>query len=474
MESARETFEQAVATIFEYWQGKQTLGPNQAAYQNVAALQQAIDLSLPEQGVPLAALIPDIEAYLRNSTKTYSPQFFNQLWGGTEMTGVLAEMVTSAANTSMYTYEVAPVATLLERTLIDRLNQLVGFEAGEGIMVTGSSNANMIALLCARHRCLPDAKQDGLTAQTQPLAAFVSEQAHYSFLKAANLLGLGTKQVIKVPADEDDRMDAAQLEQAIAASLERGERPFFVGATAGTTVAGAFDPLPAIAAVSQKYGLWLHVDGAWGGPVLFSPKYRHLLAGSHLADSFGWDAHKLLGVPLICSAILVKQPGTLLSACSSEDTHYIFHDDDDSAYNLGPMSLQCGRKVDALKFWLSWKHYGTQGYAARVERLFELARYACDRVRSHPDLELVNDPQFLNICFRYRPCDRTRSEPELDRLNLAIRDRLMLTGQAFVNYACYRNRLTIRLVLANPKVEEADLDRFFQSVLAAALEEGGD
>ena len=263
-------------------------------------------------------------------------------------------------------------------------------------------------------------------------------------------------------------MDVAALESAIQLAIMEGKTPFFVVATAGTTVEGAFDPLPAIAEITNKYKLWLHVDGAWGAPVLLSQKHKHLLEGSELADSFAWDAHKLMGVPLICSFILVKEKGTLFEVCSSGGTDYIFHDDENHSYDLGKISLQCGRKVDALKLWLSWKYYGISGYEARIDRLFELAAYATEYIRKSDELELLIEPEFVNICFRYHPKNSNFSVEKLDSINLEIRNKLMRSGQALVNYANYGGQIAIRLIIANPEIQEADLDRFFSNIIQAA------
>ncbi|WP_287357730.1 pyridoxal-dependent decarboxylase [Moorena sp. SIO3B2] len=158
-------------------------------------------------------------------------------------------------------------------------------------------------------------------------------------------------------------------------------------------------------------------------------------------------------------------PGQYLEACSSQGTHYIFHDDEDSSYNLGAMSLQCGRKVDALKLWLAWKYYGKSGYEARVDRLFELASYAADYIRSCEKLQLIVQPTFLNICFRYNPRDNSLSNHGLDQLNLEIRDQLMRSGQALVNYSHYQEQILIRFILSNPNINEADLDSFFANFI---------
>ena len=463
MKDTETILTQAFTIILNYLDGNLNPASQVVNYHAPNELQEQLDLTLPDEGVALEALIPIVESYLQNSVRTGSHQFLNLLFSGSSIPGIIAEMVTGATNTTMHTYEVAPVATLMEIELIQKLNGLVGFDRGEGLMVTGGSNANTIGMLCGRHQVCPEAKFQGLG--DRQFVAFVSEQAHYSYLKAANLLGIGINNLVKVKSDVDGKMIPEALEAAIQQSLSEEKAPFFVGATAGTTVLGAFDPLPNLAEITRKYGLWLHVDAAWGCPVLFSEQHKHLLAGSELVDSLTWDAHKLMGVPLICSAILVKEKGRLSEACSGGGSDYLFHDDENDVYNLGTKSLQCGRRVDSLKLWLCWKYYGKKGYEQLVDRLFELANYSTEYIRRCDNLELVAKPQFLNICFRYIPKDKQLDSTALDQLNLDIRNQLFYSGIAFVNYAKYQGQVIIRLILANAELQKADIETFFQNLL---------
>lgn len=457
---------ETVEMIVAYWRKNSLKEARVLLYEKADILGKRLNLAVPDQGNNLTDLLPIMQLYLDYSVRTSGKKFFNQLWTGADITGVLAEMITTASNTSMSTYEIAPIATLIELELIKTLNNLVGFPEGEGIFVTGGSNANLIALLCARNQFLPLAKNQGVGEHN--LVAFVSDQAHYSFLKAMNISGLGTNNLIKIPSDDQGRMIPTELERAIALTKSEGKNPFFVAATAGTTVLGAFDLLEEIATLCDRSGIWLHIDAAWGCPVLFSTQYQHLLKGSYLADSFTWDAHKLMGVPLICSAILIKQKGTLVNVCGSGDTDYIFHPQENQDYDLGVMSLQCGRKVDAFKLWLAWQYYGTQGYGQRVEYLFSLASYTAQAIQAKARLKLVLTPQFLNICFRYQPDDHlfnNLSPEKVDKINLAIREYLWKSGKYLVNYAYYQDRVIIRLILANPDLQPSDIDDFLLTVV---------
>lgn len=466
MKKQREILHKSLDIILDYLAVNQN--PNQKVlnYLDTNVLKQNIDFNLPAEGESLEKLIPLIELYLKYSVRTSSPQFLNHLWGGFEISGLLAEMITSVTNTSMTLYESAPVALLMEQEIITAFNKLVGFDSGEGLMVTGGSNGNLIAMLCGRNKYLPEVKSQGL--KNVDLVAFVSDQSHFSFLKAANVLGIGMANIIKIKSDVQGRMIPQELEIAIKASVQQGKTPFFVGATAGSSVLGAFDPILSIAQITQQYNLWFHIDGAWGGPVLFSQKHKHLLQGSELADSFSWDAHKLMGVPLICSVFLVKEKGILSQACSSQGTDYV-HDQENTTddYNPVQMSLQCSRRVDSLKLWLSWQSHGYLGYEKMVDSLFDLAQYTTKCIEQSKHLELMVEPEFLNICFRYHPHDDNISLNLLDKINLEIRNYLLDSGETFVNYSQYQEQTVIRLILTNFNIQPTDIDRFLEKLIFA-------
>jgi glutamate/tyrosine decarboxylase-like PLP-dependent enzyme len=436
-------------------------------YLGAHELRDRFDVSLGENGVTVEELYPILEGCLRYSVRTGHAQFLNQLYGGFSTAALLGDVFASVLNTSMYTFEVAPLVTLMELELIQKMNGLVGFERGEGIFCTGGSNANMIGVLCARDRAFPESKARGIDRGEHPVM-FVSDQAHYSFAKAANVLGIGQENAIAVKTDDDGRMIPDELDAEIRNARARGARPFFVGATAGTTVLGSIDPLTAVAAICREYGVWMHVDGAWGGPILLSKKHRHLLEGAELADSFSWDAHKLMGVTLTCTAFLTPHQGALLRACGTDagQTDYLFHETEDAALDLGKISLQCGRRVDALRLWLLWKHYGDRGFGERVDRLFELARLAEERVVGHENLELMAPLQSLNLCFRYRP-DR---DIDPNAFNLELREHLRKSGKSFINFSHVRGDVALRIVFSNLELTESDVARCIDNVTAAAAE----
>lgn len=425
-------------------------------------LKKQIDLSLPPDGKSLDDIAAFIRTYLDYSVDTGNRQFFNQLFAGRNLMGMLGDWIAALSNTSMYTYEMAPVGTLIETALMNKLMALAGFSDGDGLIVNGGSSANLVAMLCARYYRYPDVKKNGLHGR-KPLAAFVSDQSHYSFLKAAYTLGLGVRHLISVASDSKGKMIPAELERAIRTAQTAGMEPFFVAATAGTTVLGSFDDLVPIGKICRQFGLWFHVDGAYGAPVLFSAAHRHLINGVAEADSLSWDAHKMMGVPLTCSAILInRRPHALTESCDIDGAgrDYIFHqDNEDAPYNLGPKSLQCGRRVDALKLWLSWLYYGDKGYEARMNYLMELTRYTADLVRQHPKLRLIDTPEYVNVCFQYVP---SIEGADVNGFNSLLRERLAREGQVMVNKSVYKGQTFIRLVILNPEVTRQDLSDFIR------------
>ncbi|PZD71201.1 L-2,4-diaminobutyrate decarboxylase [Acaryochloris thomasi RCC1774] len=429
-----------------------------------AELEQQLSLELPAVGTSLEHLHAEISNYLSYAVKTAHPTYFNQLWGGFNAAGFMGEILTSATNTSMYTYEVAPAATLIENALIAKMGSFVGFSEPEGQFTTGGSNGNLMAVAIATHKALPSAKQIGMLG-APPLIAFVSAEAHYSFVKAAQLLGLGARQVWKVPVDENGAMIVTELEALIAKAHAQGAQPFFVVGTAGTTVRGVFDPFTEIAAVAQRENLWFHIDGSWGGGVLLSASHRHLMAGAELADSVVWDAHKMMGLSLVCSVLLVKHRGLMQDTFTASDTEYLFHAGDEDPVDLGLSTMHCGRRVDAVKLWLAWKHLGDRGWEALIDRYFELAAYAESIIDAHPSLRLVTPRVSLNLCFQYIP-----KEPQQCANDLTLRIRAALLEQriAMVNYAELDGSTVFRLVICNNQTSSEDLETFFEALVATA------
>lgn len=214
---------------------------------------------------------------------------------------------------------------------------------------------------------------------------------------------------------------------------------------------GAFDPIDAIAEVAERHGIWLHVDGAFGASALLSPNHRHLMAGIGRADSLTWDAHKMMGVPLLSSVCLTREPG-LTQKHLDESASYLFQQDSDDL-NPGTRSLQCGRSNESLKLWALWQSIGDEGYAARTDRQVSLARHVVDRINNDDDFVLSFDPAWVNVCFELRDKPSDGICNALDKENLAK-----------LGFGIVKGRRVIRLVCVNPHLTEADFDALLDNI----------
>ena len=425
-------------------------------------LSALISFQVEEKGVNEKEFLDLIDKYLGYSVRTGNKQFMNQLYSGFNFPAFIGETITTLSNTSMYTYEVAPVATIIETEMIKLMNSYVGYKDGDGIFLSGGSNANLVAMFTARNRVFPEGRFEGYDTKLK-LKAFVNEQAHYSFETAANILGIGAKNVVKIKADKQGRMIPGELRKEVDRSIRKGEKPFFVGATCATTLTGAYDPLVEIHEICHEHNIWLHADGSFGGSLILSDKYRGLMKGVENTDSFAWNPHKLMNIPLICSVILVREQGVLQHNITDINTDYIFHDID-QIEDLGKKSIQCGRKVDAVKLWFAWKYFGLEGYRDRIDNSFEMAAYAEKKVIEHSSLELLVPRQSFAVCFRYVP----ERETDLNKFNLELRESLRKSGKSIVNYGYLGDTLAIRLITANGELERSDIDIFFNHLLTEA------
>ncbi len=434
-------------------------------YKSPKELTDILQLDRENTEGDFSRLIGWVEQYLNFGIRSNHPGFVNRMWAGANLPSMIGELVTAVSNTSACTYESAPVSTLMENYMLGQMLQLVGYKSGEGQMTTGSSNANMIAMMVARNRCNDHIKTQGL-ARCPRLVAFVNGNAHYSMDKAANILGIGTENLIKVDYNERGEMLIEDLVEKLDQCLDDSAVPFFVAATAGTTVRGAYDPIEPLIALKKKYGFWLHVDGAWGGAAIMSDRLRQkYLKGLDESNSFTCDFHKMLGSSLMCNFLLInRSKNTLQNVLAGGDGSYLFRNcEEDDVIDLGTRSLQCGRRVDALKWFLDWKYYGKEGFGKRIERYLELIETAEKIVAETEELEFVSPRVSFNLCFRYLP-----KHGDINTFNQQLRTRLYTKGRTLVGLAFIKEKLTMRLLICNQTIDEQEVQRFFDDLLAEA------
>ena len=409
-------------------------------------LYDTIDLSLNNTAMiddEFKSLLSDI---LIATPKTATNLFFNQLFGGRQSKAVLGDLLAVLLNNSMYTYKVAGPQVGIEQEIIRQSCQLIGYgEKSNGTFPTGGSMSNYMALIMGRDAKDPECRLNGMT---KPLIIYTSKESHYSNDKNASFAGIGRSNIRYIEADTEGKMIPEKLEEQIKEDIKNGGIPTYVNATAGTTVLGAFDPIDTIADITQKYNIWLHVDGAYCGSVMFSEKYKYLLRGIERSDSFSYNAHKMLGTPLTCSIILVNDKKHLHNSFSN-DASYLYQTDGDD-FNLGKTSFQCGRRNDALKFWTLWKSIGTKGLEQIVDQQFDLANVALAYIRSNPDYTLYSFDNSIGVCFNYKNVDP-----------IALCTALYEHQETVVGFGSFKEDTFVRFVTINANNEKEHILNFF-------------
>lgn len=423
------------------------------AQRDPTSLARELDLALGDAGIAPRAVMDRLRDVLRATPSSSSWRFVNQLFAGREPLATAGEMLAAIPNNSMYTFKAAGAQILVENEVLRHMLAVSGFADGDGCFLPGGTLANMVALLLGRNRAEPDCRNEGSSGRR--LAVYASAESHYSIPRSAGILGIGRKNVRYIDVDSAGRMDPAALARAIETDSVAGVVPAIVVATSGTTVRGAFDPIREIAPVARAAGAWLHVDGAFGGTIVLSRNHRALLDGVELADSFSWDPHKMMGIPLQASILMTARRGELARSLS-ESADYLFQADDDHL-NPGHRSLLCGRRNDALKLWAAWLHLGDAGWSKRIDRQIELTAAAVRMIEADPDLHLAERPQLINVCFEVK-----------NRSSAAICDQLDREGRLKIGHGIVRGRRTIRLVCCNPDLGEHDLARIFHEIKEVA------
>ncbi|MGA2253813.1 MAG: aminotransferase class I/II-fold pyridoxal phosphate-dependent enzyme, partial [Thermoguttaceae bacterium] len=297
----------------------------------------------------------------------------------------LMDAVGSITNQAMAIYDMGPWATAAEWAMVKELGRRIGWTEGtfSGLATHGGSLANLTALLTARNVTLADCWQQGTARPGSPPLLVVHADAHYSVARTAGILGLGTRQVVRVGLDDQRRMDPQKLDDTLGDQKRRGHRIVAVSACSCSTPVGAFDPLADVADVCRRHGVWLHVDAAHGGAACLSPQHRHLVAGLDRADSVTWDAHKMLFMPALCAFVFYRDAAHRFDAFQ-QDAPYLF---DPVApgladYDSGLRTVECTKRAAAFGLWGTWALFGPQLFADMVDITFDLARSFYEKLQA--------------------------------------------------------------------------------------------
>ncbi len=441
----------------------------------------------PEAAEPMAAILADFEKVIMPGITHWNhPGFHAYFSVSASGPGILGEMLTSALNVNAMLWRTSPSATELEEVTLDWLRGMLGLDEGwHGVITDGASASSLLAIAAAREALDLDIRQKGMAgrADLPRLRLYISDQTHSSVEKGAITLGIGQEGVRKIASDQEFRLDPQALALAIEEDLAAGWRPFCVAATVGTTATTSIDPIAEIAAICRQYGLWLHVDGAYGAAAAVLPEMRHLLYGLEQADSFVMNPHKWLFTPIDCSAFYVRRPEILQQAFSLVPEY--LKTAELGVTNYMDWGVQLGRRFRALKLWMVIRAFGTEGIAARLREHIRLGQLLAAWVDADPDFERLAPTPLSVVCLRAVPSDIARrlesAEGEqarelqtyLDRLNEKIVDAVNATGQAFLAPTRLRDKVVIRVAIGNIRTDEAGVRRVWGLLQDATRELAG-
>ena len=440
--------ELAFSLVREAWEGFDSARPGQPPPSS-----ETLDMlaeSLPQTGVGALTALREAERLLDESLAQSRPRFFGYVGSSGLEVGVLAEALSASHDVNLAS--LAAAATMVEQQTIGWVGEFVGFGRVGGVVTSGGMVSNLTALAVARERALPGSRRTGLDGRG---TLYVSAEAHSSIDRSAELLGIGSESVRAIPIDAHRRMDVTALDVQIGADLAEGRVPIAVVATAGTTLTGAVDPLAQIAAICQQRGVWFHVDGAYGLPAAATESAGHLFAGIELADSATIDAHKWLYVPKACGILLVRDPDALRRTFAHDASYMV-----DAAENPVDRTLEYSRPFRSLKLWTAFRAHGAEGFRSALEANLAVARGLADRVRAHPDVELVVDPQLSIVPFRHVP-----ARGSIDAHNADLARRMQEDGDVYDTSAVIDGMTVLRPCITNFRTTDADIDALIETVL---------
>jgi glutamate/tyrosine decarboxylase-like PLP-dependent enzyme len=429
-------------------------------------VREALDLTgpLPEMGTDPGPLLEETAKLLfAHSLFNGHPRFFGYITAPPAPIGILGDFLAAAANPNVGAWALSPAATEVESQTVRWIAELIGFPADcGGLLVSGGNMANFVCLLAARTaKAGWDVRKHGVSENSgRRLRVYCSGETHTWIQKATDLGGLGTESIRWIATDSKSRMDVSALRRQIEEDIATGDVPFLVVGTAGSVSTGAIDPLPEISAVCKKYGLWFHVDGAYGGFAAAVPQAHEDLRGLSQADSVAVDPHKWLYAPLEAGCTLVRDPESLRAAFAYHPPYYHFNEWATNYVDYGP---QNSRGFRALKVWLALKHVGAAGYRDMIADDIRLSQAMAQAVSRHAELQLMT--QELSITtFRYVPSDlRARLQESevdllLDALNRELVDRLQRGGETFISNAIVGGRYVLRACIVNFHTTPADVE----------------
>jgi len=433
-------------------------------------LKKLFNEPLPQDGLAAKTILDQFARDVApHAMQVPSPRYFGQFNPAPLAIGVWADALCSSLNQNAGAWRNGPTSAMIESQVIRWLCELIGYgPQAFGVLASGGSEANLIALKCARDRVSPEIAHSGARDGSN-LTVYTSEQCHYSVEKSLDIIGLGRDSLRKIPTDERFHVRVDKLREAIASDIDAGRRPFCIVGVAGTTATGVIDDLPALADIAREHDCWFHVDAAYGGALAFSAKHKSKLRGIAVADSVTFDPHKWMFVPFSCGATLVRDGHRILRNSFDMSPDYLAEDRgfDDAQYDFFRYGQMGTRRFNSLKLWMCFKFMGKHGYSKSVENHIELTKYLAARLDTSPDFERVGEVETAVCCFRYLP-ERVQamSPAEQDNVQQALQQRIEKSGRAFFPSTVLHGRRALRVNINSYLTEQRHVDELVELLVS--------
>ncbi len=420
----------------------------------------------PEEPEPWEAIERDLDLLVEpNLTHWQHPGFMAYFATNGSVPGIVGETLAAGYNQVGILWRTSPASNEMEQAMVRWLANFVGLPAEfDGQLADTASTASLIALAAAREQAFPDVRKTGL-AGLPPAVVYCSELAHSSIDKACVVLGLGISGLRKIPTDAEHRMDLAALESAIAADRAAGRRPIAVVGTAGTTAVTSVDPLPGIAALCRREGLWMHVDAAYAGAAASLPEKRLLFAGWEEADSIVCNPHKWLFLPLECTGLFFRRMDRVRRAFSVVPTYLETPEGSAGVREYMDYGIQLGRRFRALKTWIMLRTFGAKGLRERLQSHIDLALRLEADLRGERDVEILAPVLFSVVVFRFAPAGV--AEPERDALNQRILEEVNRQGRFFISHGVVKGRYALHAAIGSLRTEGRHVAGLLESLRSA-------
>lgn len=454
-----------LARYFETLEARPVLAPTRPG-----EVLKRIPSDPPENPEPWEAIEHDLDHLVEpNMTNWQSPGYLAYFASSAAAPAVVGEFLTAGYDQIGILWRSSPVSTELEQGMVRWLTRLVGLpDDFDGQLADTASSASLIALAAAREQAFPDVRRTGLQG-LPPAAVYCSELAHSSIDKACVVLGIGTSNLRKIPADASFRMDLVALETAIARDRAAGHRPIAVVATAGTTAVTSVDPLSGIADLCAREALWMHVDAAYAGNAAALPEMRPLFAGWERADSVVFNPHKWLFVPLECTGLFFRRMERVRRAFSVVPHYLETPEGSAGVREYMDYGIQLGRRFRALKLWMTLRAFGAGGIRERLREQVVMARELRATLEREPDVVLAAPSPFSVVAFRWHPAGLDGGKA--DGANRRILDRINTDGRSFISHAVVRGRYTLRVAIGNLRTRRRHVETFLEAFRTAVATE---